>query len=387
MVVPGLPRPSRATPKGLTMRVVVDTNVVLTAAFDVGSVPSLLAYERARLTQIMPTAGWHEARRIAREAAARTGVDPAVVDRVLDLYKTSVGLQLVPTRPLGAATAGGFDAQFEAVALGEQVDAICTFNGRDFKDSEVPALSPLAVLRTLDFEKYAIAIPALDGDEGCFFADLVWQDTAGRSNAWLLRGGDGRRFGIDPAGNWSWSDGSAVDQTQPLIPSRDTKLLVGWNPDILIVWAARGGDGFIEQARSQRTLIAPVAVEFIMVPDNGWRMQLRSMSGAPVFPTPRRRRTILRDSGVDSTYASVSAEDLVAGCFMIEGADDMTYLKFDQHGHRRPGFGHKPSAEPDHALNNFTWMSLLPGFEHADLVHHDTGDRFTLWNGQWTKLL
>lgn len=369
------------------MRVVFDTNVILTAAFDLTSVPSLLVYERDRLHFLAPRAGWAEARRVAVDAALRTGVDPQLATTILDMFRQAARIELVESRTLEGMTARGFDAQFEAVAVWEGADAICTYNGKDFRHSSTEVLTPLSLLRKIDFPKYAISAPTLDRADGCFLADFRWRAVNGRSEAWLLRDSGGRRFGVDEDGNWIWSDNAHINQLQRLERSVSTKLLVAWRREGLTVFSATGSQGFREVAVSRVTLDPPVVVEFIFEPQSGWQIELFSSSGAAVFPTKGMRKTILREGVVDSVFSSRSIDDLVVGTFALEAADGLVYLKLTNEGHRRPRFGHAPSGNADPNLLQFMWVDLVPSVEQLEFIDHQANERFTKVNGRWLRVL
>jgi rRNA-processing protein FCF1 len=204
------------------MRVLLDTNVVLTGALRPASPAGKLASVRDTVTFSVTDLVMHECRRVLREAAGGRNKRYQLAVLTVESYLKELGALLLPDND-GASPPSKADLRIHAAAQSYGCDAICTYNPGDFPADGIPTISPLALRKriavasatggSLTLEHF-IQVPIL-GDSGTLFFMGTLQHPSSMGN--VLETGSGVRFATDGDGYIRVSGSDArVNVTAPL---------------------------------------------------------------------------------------------------------------------------------------------------------------------------
>jgi len=180
------------------MRVLLDTNVVLTGALRPASPAGKLASVREKVTFSVTDLVMHECRRILRQAAGGRNARYRLAVLTVESYLKELGALLLPDDP-GKNPPPKADHRIHAAALAYGCDAICTYNPNDFPTDGVKTISPLGLKKRIDPPtlRNFIQVPVL-GDSGTLFFMGTLHHPSSMGN--ILETGNGMRFYTDGDG-------------------------------------------------------------------------------------------------------------------------------------------------------------------------------------------
>jgi rRNA-processing protein FCF1 len=190
------------------MRVLLDTNVVLTGALRPASPAGKLASVRDTVTFSVTDLVMHECRRVLREAAGGRNKRYQLAVLTVESYLKELGALLLPDDD-GPSPPPKADLRIHAAAQTYRCDSICTYNPSDFPADGIPTISPLALQKrvatasaakgSLDAPKleYFIQVPIL-ADSGTLFFMGTLHHPSSMGN--ILETGAGIRFATDGDG-------------------------------------------------------------------------------------------------------------------------------------------------------------------------------------------
>jgi rRNA-processing protein FCF1 len=180
------------------MRVLLDTNVVLTGALRPASPAGKLASVREKVTFNVTDLVMHECRRVLKEAAGGWNERYQLAVLTVESYLKELGALLLPD-DLGTNPSPKADLRIHAAAKAYGCDAICTYNPSDFPADGVPTISPLGLKKRIDPPTLAnyIQVPFL-GDAGTLFFMGTLHHHSSMGN--ILETANGIRFSTDGDG-------------------------------------------------------------------------------------------------------------------------------------------------------------------------------------------
>jgi len=180
------------------MRVLLDTNVVLTGALRPASPAGKLGSVREKVTFSVTDLVMHECRRVLKEAAGGWNQRYQLAVLTVESYLNELGALLLPDDP-GTNPSPKADLRIHAAARAYGCDAICTYNPGDYPTAGVLTISPLGLKKRIDPPTLGnfIQVPFL-GDSGTLFFMGTLHHPSSMGN--ILETGDRTRFSTDGDG-------------------------------------------------------------------------------------------------------------------------------------------------------------------------------------------
>lgn len=199
------------------MRVLLDTNVVLSGALRPASPAGQLSTVRDSVSFMVSDLVMHECRRVLREAAGGRNTRYRLAVLTVERYLQDIGALLLPDH-VGEDPPAKADLRIHATALSYGCHAICTYNPRDFPNGQVETVSPHGLKRRYGpdvLEKF-VQVPIL-GEAGTLFFMGTLHHHSAMGN--ILEAGNGLRVFADENGYVQVGRPNAprVNVTAPLV--------------------------------------------------------------------------------------------------------------------------------------------------------------------------
>ena len=315
------------------MRVLLDTNVVLTGALRPASPAGKLSSVRGTVTFNVTDLVMHECRRVLKEAAGGWNKRYQLAVLTVESYLKELGALLLPDKP-GETPAAKADLRIHAAALAYGCDAICTYNPSDFPTDGALTISPFGLKKRIDPPTLGnfIQIPFL-GDAGTLFFMGTLHHPSSMGN--ILETGNGIRFSTDGDGYIRISGTSArVTVTAPFGGTDLTAFSFRytstgqfkaslWLPPTAPRWTETQGfaeriltAGQVQFARPVRTLLG----------DGSFFGTVFGYSGVPHYVHDNMIPHVIRNQCLEAVWGSEDIAALLQACKVGQTSDGRFFL-------------------------------------------------------------
>jgi rRNA-processing protein FCF1 len=322
------------------MRVLLDTNVVLTGALRPASPAGKLASVRDTVTFSVTDLVMHECRRVLREAAGGRNKRYHLAVLTVDAYLKELGALLLPDND-GPRPPPKADLRIHAAAQSYGCDAICTYNPSDFPEDGVPTISPLglrkqiarttATTESFTLEQF-IQVPIL-GNAGTLFFMGTLHHPSSMGN--ILEAGNGLRFVTDGDGYIRVSGTHThVNVTAPLGGTDLSVFFLRytsagqfkaslWLPPTAPRWT--WDQGFQERVLTTGQVPFAGAVRALLG-DGSFAGVVIGYSGVPHYVRDNMIPHVIRNQCLEAVWGSADIAALLQACVVGQTPDDRFFL-------------------------------------------------------------
>jgi rRNA-processing protein FCF1 len=316
------------------MRVLLDTNVVLTGALSPRSPAGQLSSVRGTVAFNVTDLVMHECRRILRQAAGGRNKRYQLAVLTVESYLKALGALLLPD-DAGASPAPKADLRIHAAAQAYGCDTICTYNPSDFPADGVPTISPLGLKKRIDPPTPGnfIQVPFL-GDSGTLFFMGTLHHPSSMGN--ILETGNGIRFETDSNGHVRVSGADArvivtatfggTDLTAFFLRYTSTGQFKAslWLPPTAPRWTWT--EGFTERilTAGQVQFASPVRG---LLGDGSFSGVVFGYSGVPHYVRDNMIPHVIRNQCLEAVWGSEDIASLLQACQVGQTPDGRFFLE------------------------------------------------------------
>jgi predicted nucleic acid-binding protein len=314
--------------------VLLDSNVLLIGGLSPLSNAVRLIEVRGRVRFVVSNSILDECRKvIEREAPSREVA--AVALRLLGFFLAQLGAEAA--RTTASSTAHDQHVLEAAAQLG--ADVICTYNVRDFDGFTGGTLSPLGLLREVDFAEFAVERPNLGGEWTLLLRGQV-HNVANLGS--LVRGANGVEvYSRDDAKIEASGPGVNLRVHHPLPARVEFSVVIrysrsgqmevdAWPMDLAADWPsgvpADRSTGKLKLSSGSVPLVPPVGVFCFNYP-SGFVGEVYGFSSAPLRLSDRRLRNALPSGTLESALKSEDVRALLGRIQLDERAPHLLTLE------------------------------------------------------------
>jgi hypothetical protein len=316
------------------MRVLLDTNVILTGALSPRSFAGQLGSVLGSASFIFPDQVRHEYRRVLREAAGGRERFYQAAVLTVESYLCDLGALQLPDH-VGTQALAKADLKIHAAALHHGCDAICTYNPRDCPTDGVPTISPLGLKKRIDPPtlNQFIQVPLL-GDSGTLFFMGTLNHPSSLGN--ILETGKGIRFCTDGDGFVRiFGTNARVSVTAPLGGTDCTVFLLRYTSAGQFkasLWLPPTAPRWVETAGFEERILTAGQVPFAspvrgLLGDGSFYGVVFGYSGVPHYVRDNMIPHVIRNRCLEAVWGSEDVAALLQACVLGQTPDGRWFLE------------------------------------------------------------